>query len=161
MDNLAFYEVNFIIFLGVLCYVRARKDLAAPILSTPFYILWRIDPVAKRWLCKHRPMLGKARNNSTWLCNPFLSNGWVTTPLQQLLLKMAFSTRSVQNGYKEVNWGNQFSWELKVRLWSEELVARVGLWKDDLMCCSCSETVIITVLNSVDRTRLTKRLGLS
>jgi hypothetical protein len=46
-------------------------------------------PVAKPWLCKQRPLLGNAcnlhaRNNrTTVLCNPFLSNGYVNTSLQQ------------------------------------------------------------------------------
>jgi hypothetical protein len=51
--------------------------------------------VAERWLCKKRPLLGKARNihghyyRTPRLCNPSLSNGsvnifpWQRTPTQQ------------------------------------------------------------------------------
>jgi hypothetical protein len=48
-------------------------------------------------------------NKLTVLCNPFLGNRLVNTPLQQqLLLETVFSTWSVQSGYEEENWGNQF-----------------------------------------------------
>jgi hypothetical protein len=54
------------------------------------------------------------------LCNPFLGNGSVNTfPLQrithttiELLLETVFSTRSVQSGYKEDNWGDPVSCQL-------------------------------------------------
>jgi hypothetical protein len=45
--------------------------------------------VAKRWLYKQRPLLGNVRNvhsrnsRTTGLCNPFLGNESVNTPLQQ------------------------------------------------------------------------------
>jgi hypothetical protein len=34
----------------------------------------------------------------------------------ELLLETVYSTRSVQSGYKEENWGNQFIWSLQGRL---------------------------------------------
>jgi hypothetical protein len=52
------------------------------------------------------------------LCNPFQGNRYgITFPLQRirtqlLLLETVFSTRSVQSGYKEANWGNRV--QLKV-----------------------------------------------
>jgi hypothetical protein len=41
--------------------------------------------------------------------------------VMELLPETVFSIRSVQSVYKEDNWGNQFSWELKARLWRKEL----------------------------------------
>jgi hypothetical protein len=35
---------------------------------------------------------------------------------KELLLETAFSIRSVQSGYKEENWGNHFSCQLKASL---------------------------------------------
>jgi hypothetical protein len=66
-------------------------------------------PVAKRILCK-QPLLGNTRNTharnkkKTVLCNPFLGNGSVNTLTTiELLLKTAFSVRSVKSGNKEDN----------------------------------------------------------
>jgi hypothetical protein len=103
--------------------------------------------VSKRWLCKQRPLLGNVRNKhvrnarTTVLCNPFLSNRSVNTPLQQYLLLEKCVL------YKEDNWSNsvegrgfavqlssargaektwRYSWadswqELHGRLWLEDL----------------------------------------
>jgi hypothetical protein len=72
------------------------------------YFIVAYRPVAKQWLRKQRPLLGKAcnihaRNNrTTGLFNPFVSNGSVNTPTTiGLLLETVFSIQSVQNGYKE------------------------------------------------------------
>jgi hypothetical protein len=59
-------------------------------------------PVAKQWLCKQQALLGNACNNGTGLCNPFLSNGLLNTPITTgVFLETVFSIPSVQNGYKE------------------------------------------------------------
>jgi hypothetical protein len=72
-------------------------------------------PVAKRWLCKQRPVLGNVgnihvRNNRTGLCKPFISNGSVNTDtIIWVLSDMMFSIWAVQSGYKE-----EFIWESAV-----------------------------------------------
>jgi hypothetical protein len=80
-----------------------------PLIDTVAY-----RPVAKRRLCKNRPLLGNARNihalnnTTTVLCNPFLGNGSVNTPITiELLLEAVFCVRSVQRGYTEDSWGNR------------------------------------------------------
>jgi hypothetical protein len=98
--------------------MKVRLNTKLPLLnSLKLFVAYR--PVAKRWLCKQRPLLGNpcnihASNNRTGLCNPFISKWSVNEPLQQYLLEAVFSIPSVQSGYKEENSVNHFSWELRV-----------------------------------------------
>jgi hypothetical protein len=73
---------------------------------------------------------------------------------RELLLETVFCTRSVQSGYKEENWGNHFSWALQGRLRRDGAIIswRVGsmaVKRRIFMCCSYSETGIISVLSVV------------
>jgi hypothetical protein len=139
-------------------------------------------PVARRWLCKQRPLLGNAHNiharniKTRMLCNPFLNNGSVNTPPQQygycwkrgfllgpckMAIKIIGAISSVElckGGWEEM--AIRFSWELKVRLWRKELVEWLRLWKENFMCYY-SNTVIIIVLKSVARVRLWRLRRLS
>jgi hypothetical protein len=53
-----------------------------------------MQPVSRQWIGKHVPAATNTHGNI------------------ELLLEMVFSTRSVQRGYKENNWGNPVSREL-------------------------------------------------
>jgi hypothetical protein len=71
--------------------------------------------VAKRRLCKQRPVLGNARNIHAWknrtrLCNPLLSNGSLNMRTTiGVLLETVFYSWSLQSSYQE-----EFSWESSV-----------------------------------------------
>jgi hypothetical protein len=83
-----------------------------------------------------------------------------------VIVETVFSVRSVQGGYKEGNWGNQFSWALQgrlrrdgdpvqLRVESPAVKKRVkceAVKRRLYACCSYSETVI----KSVARIRLVK-----
>jgi hypothetical protein len=62
---------------------------------------------------------------SVVVCDPILGNGKDvptaknTHTIVELLFQKVFSTRSVQNGYKAENWGNEFSWQ-EVLYWNLE-----------------------------------------
>jgi hypothetical protein len=101
--------------------------------------------IAKRWLCKMRPLLGNPRKNRrTGLCNPLLGKGSVNTfPRKQTTKqhKWCFLCRSCRDVINGRVWSNklvcqQFSWEK----WCEAAGRWVGefscqlkviLWKDD------------------------------
>jgi hypothetical protein len=77
---------NIYIFWAMKEMTLLDRHFFRPNVKKQYIVAYR--PVAKRWLCKLRPLLGNvrnifARNNRTGLCNQFLSNGSVNTRLQQ------------------------------------------------------------------------------
>jgi hypothetical protein len=110
---------------------------------------------------------------ATGLCNMFLSNGSVRTPTTiGVLLKTVFSTRVVQNGFKE-----EFSWESavefrsskwavsqelgsarqaeKMALWVHVWIVnqRVTVWPRKLKNLHCVKSVVRKRLVETDKLR--------
>jgi hypothetical protein len=92
------------------------------------------------------PLLGKdlETNNETAAVAMQRRCKHASTTIELLL----FSTRSVQRGYKENNWGDPGGCQLRVE--SPAMSGRL------YVCCNYSETVIMTMLKSVVRTRKTE-----
>jgi hypothetical protein len=67
---------------------------------------------------------------------------------RELLLETVFSLRSVQSGYKEENWGSQFSWGLAVQLRPAREAERrwrsssVDSWKSGCEDKSCKSVAV-------------------
>jgi hypothetical protein len=96
-----------------------------------------MKPISKQWISKH---------------------AFTTVDLSS---ETVFSIQSVQSGYKEENWGNQFSWALPCKLRRDgDLVQwRVlspAVKRRLCVCCSYNKTVIITVLKFTARKQLVK-----
>jgi hypothetical protein len=51
----------------------------------------------------------------------------------ELLLETVFPIRSVQNGYKEENWGNQFSWALHGKLRRDGAISELTVDKNSVL----------------------------
>jgi hypothetical protein len=99
--------------------------------SLPHYHTLILSESLLRSDCKQRPLLGNARdiharnNRMKGLCNPFLSNGSVNTPIKiGVLLETVFSIRSMRSGYAE-----EFSWESTIEYRSSKWAVSREFWR--------------------------------
>jgi hypothetical protein len=139
----------------------SRQRLPTPRLMN-YIVTYR--PVAKRWLCKRRSFLGNARNiharnnRKTMLCNPFLSNGSVNTRLQQgYCWKWCFLFGTCKVVIRKTIGGDSVQFRVESPAVKKRVSCKSAAVKRRLhVCCSYSETAIITVLKSVARMWLVK-----
>jgi hypothetical protein len=105
-------------------------------------------PVAKRWLCKQRPLLGNARSNRrmVFFCGPSCAS--------TILEGLCFLRGPCQGDILMTTGAAQLVDKKSVRGTVKKIVARLRLWKEDFMCAVVNNvTVIVPMLTSVARKR--------